>query len=90
MKATKQGMSSVEVMGALILVLIVVVISAFIIKKGLFTGDANVQALSDCKSRLGTCKPQCSSDESGFYLYGGCGKNQETTNKYCCVKNSLT
>jgi hypothetical protein len=83
-------MSSVEVMGALILVLIIVGISIFIIKKNLFAGDANIHALSECKSRSGECKPKCDSTESGFYLYGGCGKDQQQANTYCCVKNSLS
>lgn len=77
------------IVGAIIAIVILGVI-LFIVPKGLFGQQKNVDLLSSCKNHKGHCvtdDKMCSSSETGFYKLG-CPETGEPGNT-CCIPNNV-
>jgi len=87
-------MSLVVIIVGAIIAIVIGFTLLYIVPKGLFAGGKNIDYLSNCKNKGGTCSPRNDPNQDCFFKSGcpfdenGDGKldDKETKDKdYCCI-----
>jgi len=70
-----------------VLALIILSMLLFISYKYIWGASSELEGFTKCESRGvdAECKERCDENDVLFFMYGGCGKDDNINKKYCCV-----